>query len=232
MSSPVRVSPPSLSAHCPLAMQGPGTRLWVAIHECRLPALMRPVYMISGGITRFAKAHPDMDFRLMVKQALDYALTDLGGRFSTADIDGSVISYFSDHFTYQLKAGAMVQDYVGLCPKPNVRIEGGGATGGLCFQQAWESIASGRFEVAAAMGFETMSHVETAKANAFIALASDTNFDFPVGGYYNRYYAMMVVRHIHEFGTTEEQLARIAVNNHDNADPNPDLQERLAPTLS
>ena len=146
---------------------------------------MRPVYMISGGITRFAKAHPDMDFRLMVKQALDYALKDLGGKLRTADIDGSVISYFSDHFTYQLKAGAMVQDYVGLCPKPHVRIEGGGATGGLCFQQAWESIASGRFEVAAAMGFETMSHVETAKGNEFIALASDTNFDFPVGGYYN-----------------------------------------------
>jgi len=61
------------------------------------------------------------------------------------------------------------------------------------------------------MGFETMSHVETAKGNEFIALASDTNFDFPVGGYYNGYYAMMVVRHMHEFGTTEEQLARIAV---------------------
>ena len=37
---------------------------------------MRPVYMISGGITRFAKAHPDKDFRLMVKEAFDYALAD------------------------------------------------------------------------------------------------------------------------------------------------------------
>ena len=32
---------------------------------------MRPVYMLSGGITKFAKAHPDKDFRLMVKEALD-----------------------------------------------------------------------------------------------------------------------------------------------------------------
>ena len=38
---------------------------------------MRPVYMISGGITKFAKAHPDKDFRLMVKEAFDYALADL-----------------------------------------------------------------------------------------------------------------------------------------------------------
>ena len=39
---------------------------------------MRPVYMLSGGITKFAKAHPDKDFRLMVKEALDAALGDLG----------------------------------------------------------------------------------------------------------------------------------------------------------
>ena len=92
---------------------------------------MRPVYMISGGITKFAKAHTGKDFRLMVKEALDYALHDLDDKLTIDEIDGSVISYFSDHFTFQLKAGAMVQDYVGLCPKPHVRIEGGGATGGL-----------------------------------------------------------------------------------------------------
>src|SRR5207249_6437024 len=97
---------------------------------------MRPVFMISGGITKFAKAHADKDFRFMVKEAMEYALADLGGKLAPKDIDGSVISYFSDHFTFQLKAGAMVQDYTGLCPKPHVRVEGGGATGGLCFQQA------------------------------------------------------------------------------------------------
>ena len=193
--------------------------------------VMRPVYLIAGGITKFAKAHPDQDFRLMVREAFDYALADLDGTLAPADIDGSVISYFSEHFTYQAMAGAMVQDFLGLCPKPHVRIEGGGATGGLCLQQAWESIASGRYEVAAAMGFETMSHVETAKGNELIALASDTNFDFPVGGYYNGYYAMMVVRHMHEFGTTEEQLARIAVKNHNNACHNPYAQEHLALTI-
>src|SRR5882757_7648169 len=155
---------------------------------------MRPVYMLSGGITKFAKAHPDKDFRLMVKEAFDAALGDLGGRLTVRDIDGSVISYFSDHFTGQLKAGAMVQDFVGLCPKPNIRVEGGGATGGLCFQAAVQAVASGRHEVCAAMGFETMSTVETWKGNDFIALASDTHFDYPLGGFYTGYYAMMTAR--------------------------------------
>ena len=191
---------------------------------------MRPVYMISGGITKFAKAHPNKDFRLMVKEAFDYALADAPG-LSRSLIDGSVCSYFSDHFTRQLKAGAMVQDYLGLCPKPSRRIEGGGATGGLCFQSAWEAVASGRMEVCLAMGFETMSRVNTWKGNEFIALASDTNFDYPVGGFYTGYYAMMVRRHMHQFGTTVEQMARVAVKNHRNALHNPYAQSPASLTV-
>jgi acetyl-CoA C-acetyltransferase len=184
---------------------------------------MRPVYMISGGITKFAKAHPEKDFRLMVKEAFDYAMADVPG-LGREMIDGSVCSYFSDHFTRQLKAGAMVQDYLGLCPKPSKRVEGGGATGGLCFQSAWEAVASGRMEVCVAMGFETMSRVNTWKGNEFIAQASDTNFDYPVGGFYTGYYAMMVQRHMFEFGTTVEQMAMVAIKNHANALHNPYAQ--------
>lgn len=191
---------------------------------------MRPVYMVSGGVTKFSKALPDKDFRLMVKEAFDYALADAPGLHRDR-IDGSIASYFSDHFTRQLKAGAMVQDYLGLCPKPSMRVEGGGATGGLCFQAAWEAIASGRMEVCVGFGFETMSRVNTWKGNEFIALASDTNFDFPVGGFYTGYYAMMVQRHMHEFGTTVEQMAQVSIKNHGNALYNPYSQSPMELTI-
>lgn len=191
---------------------------------------MRQVYMIGGGITKFAKAHPEKDFRLMVKEAYDYTLHDVP-RLSKDMIDGAVGSYFSDHFTRQLKAASMVQDYLGLCPKPSKRIEGGGATGGLCFQSAWEAVASGRMNCCLAFGFETMSRVNTWKGNEFIALASDTNFDFPVGGFYSGYYAMMVQRHMYEFGTTVEQMAMVSVKNHANALHNPYAQKAKRLTI-
>ena len=191
---------------------------------------MRPVYMISGGITKFAKANPRQSFRLMGKESFDYAMRDVP-KLRRERIDGSVASYFSDHFTRQLMAGIMVTDFLGLCPKPNKRIEGGGATGGLCFQAAWEAVASGRMDVCVAFGFETMSHVNTWKGNEFIALASDTNFDYPVGGFYSGYYAMMVVRHMHEFGTTVEQLAMVSVKNHKNALHNRWAQKHLDLTV-
>jgi acetyl-CoA C-acetyltransferase len=179
----------------------------------------RKVYAISGGVTKFAKAHPEMDFRLMVKKAFDYAMKDVPN-LEVKDIDSSRIAYFSDHFTRQLKAASMVQDFIGLNPKDSRRIEWGGATGGQCIQAGWEAIASGRSDICVVAGFETMSRVETWKGNEFIALASDTNFDYPVGGFYTGYYALMVQRHIYEYLRKskfahikdEKEAQRLAIN--------------------
>jgi acetyl-CoA C-acetyltransferase len=189
---------------------------------------MRKVYVVSGGVSKFAKARPDKTFQAIVKEAYDYAIADLGLTFPqfTELVDGSVASYFSDHFQRQLMSGIMAQDYLGLVPKPSHRVEGGGATGGLCFQEAWKNIASGHMDICVAYGFETMSHVNTWKGNEFIALASDVSFDYPVGGFYSGYYAMMVTRHMKEFGTTVEQLAHVSVKNHINAYYNPYAQKR------
>ena len=194
---------------------------------------MRPVYAISGGVSKFAKARPDKNYQAIIKEAYDYAIEDLGISHPvfTENVDGSVASYFSDHFSRQLMAAIMAQDYLGLCPKPSHRVEGGGATGGLCFQEAWKSIASGHMDLVIAYGFETMSHVETWKGNEFIALASDVSFDYPVGGFYSGYYAMMVTRHMKEFGTTVEQMAHVSVKNHLNAFHNPYAQKRNRYTI-
>jgi acetyl-CoA C-acetyltransferase len=194
---------------------------------------MRTVYAISGGVSKFAKSRPDKTFQAIVKEAYDYAIQDIGLDFKTFTrlVDGSVASYFSDHFTRQLMAGIMVQDYLGLTPKPGHRVEGGGATGGICFQEAWKSVASGHMDLCVAYGFETMSHVETWKGNEFIALASDVSFDYPVGGFYSGYYAMMVTRHMKEFGTTVEQMAAVSVKNHLNAYHNPYAQKRNRYTI-
>jgi acetyl-CoA C-acetyltransferase len=185
-------------------------------------------------VSKFAKARPDKTFPAIIKEAYDYAIQDIGLDFETFThiVDGSVASYFSDHFARQLMAAIMAQDYLGLCPKPSHRVEGGGATGGICFQEAWKSVASGHMDVCLAYGFETMSHVETWKGNEFIALASDVSFDYPVGGFYSGYYAMMVTRHMKEFGTTPEQLAHVSVKNHLNAYHNPYAQKRRKLTVA
>ncbi|MHA1989354.1 MAG: thiolase C-terminal domain-containing protein [Candidatus Hodarchaeales archaeon] len=195
--------------------------------------MVRKVYMVSGGVSKFVKARKDKTFQAIVKEAYDYALSDLKKtRKEVHDmIDGSVASYFSDHFTRQLMAGIMAQDYLGLIPRPSHRVEGGGATGGLGFQAAWREVASERMDLVVAYGFETMSHVNTWKGNEFIALASDVSFDYPVGGFYSGFYASMVSRHMKEFGTTVEQMAAVSVKNHMNAIYNPYSQQPAKLTI-
>jgi len=187
------------------------------------------VYMIAGGMTKFVKSNFREDFRLNVKKSFDYALKDAG--MSVKDIDGSVSAYFSDHLQGQLIAGAMSNDFIGLAGKPSKRIEGGGATGGLAFQTAYEEIASGNMDTCLAYGFENMSHVGTWRGNDIIALGSDANFDYPLGGFYTAYYALMATRHMYEFGTTEEQMAMVSVKNHRNAINNPFAQAPMNITV-
>ena len=189
--------------------------------------LSRDVYMVAGGVTKFAKAHPDKTFQVMVKEAFDSAIKDmpefeaLKEKLMETHELGGVGSYFSDHFTRQLMAGIMAHEYIGLCPAPGVRVEGGGATGGLCVQEGVRAVASGDLELCVCYGFETMSRLPTWMGNYIISKASDQRRNCDLGGFYTMFYALMADRYMSEFGTTREQLARISVKNHMNALHNP-----------
>jgi len=142
------------------------------------------------------------------------------------DIDAAFYSYFSDHLEQQLSMHWIIHDYIGLCGKPAYRVESGGATPIDAIINAYVFVKAGIFDKVLVCGWEKMSELNTAKVNEFIAMASDTDWDYPVGGYYSGYYAVLQTRHMHLFGETEEDLARLAVKNHNNASYNPYAQWR------
>jgi acetyl-CoA C-acetyltransferase len=192
--------------------------------------LSRDVYMVAGGVTKFARAHPDKTFQIMVKESFDAAIKDipefisLKEKLSETHEFGGIGSYFSDHFTRQLMAGIMAHEYMGMCPSPGVRVEGGGASGGLCVQEGIRAVASGDLELCVCYGFETMSRVPTWSGNYFIAKASDQRRNCDLGGFYSMFYALMADKHMNEFGIKREQLAKISIKNHMNALHNPYAQ--------
>src|SRR3972149_5203615 len=69
-----------------------------------VPFIPPVVSAVPGGFSNFPKPRPDKTFQAVVKEAYDYAVRDLGLEFPgfTAQVDGSVASYFSDHFSRQL----------------------------------------------------------------------------------------------------------------------------------
>ncbi|PIU67119.1 MAG: acetyl-CoA acetyltransferase [Armatimonadetes bacterium CG07_land_8_20_14_0_80_40_9] len=180
----------------------------------------RRVFVLGGGISKFDKDRVDGTMRDWVVEAVLSALEDAG--VDIQDIEHSTTSYFSDHFDKQLKAGAIFQDHIGMCPKPNLRVEGGGATGGLAIRNAYAYIKSGLCDSMIIYGAENMGrHVPSDEAQQFIALASDTDWEVQVAGYYIAYYALMMKAHMEKYGTKEEQFALVSVKNHRNAMYNP-----------
>ena len=80
---------------------------------------MSRVCIVSGGITKFAKANL-LTQEAMCKDALDYALNDLDGRLELRDIQTTICTYFSDHFNGQLLFDSLTQDYLAMCPRPSM----------------------------------------------------------------------------------------------------------------
>ena len=180
---------------------------------------MTRVGIIGGGISRF-DVHRREVAEELVAQAYKQLL-DSTPELETRDIEAVMMSYFSDHLNQQLCMGWIIQDYLGLSTKPGYRVESGGSTPMDAIINAYFLIKSGYYDLILVPGWEKMSEVDTSKTNEFIAAASDTDWDFTVGGYYNGYYAALQVRHMQLYGETEEDLHRIAVKDHNNAVVNP-----------
>ncbi len=187
--------------------------------------MARRVAVVGGGISRFDLPRYELQEE-MCAEAIHEMLMDNPGIDYPRDVDAVIYSYFSDHLEEQLCFHWIIHDYLGLLPKPAYRVESGGATPVDAIINAFMFIKSGIFNNVLVVGFEKMSELDTPKVNEFIAAASDTDFDFPVGGYYSGYYAALEVRHMFLYGETVEDLASIAVKNHNNATFNPYSQWR------
>jgi len=167
--------------------------------------LERKVVLLSGGkVDYFAKANPDLMFYEMAMQATKEAVAGIGlkpkeFRALMKEKGAVIITHFADHFAGQLLGEALARDYIGLNPVESYRVVGGGCTGGLGVQSAIEKVASGRQDIALAVGYEKMSEVDTFQGNEFIAHASCTVTDLPQGGFYPLYYAAMAQAYMDTF---------------------------------
>ncbi len=193
-------------------------------------AAERDVVLVGGGLTKFAAERVDASIRDLVVEAVMLAVADAGVDLRT--VEHGLTSYESDHFNRQMTLGAILHDHIGMTPKPNVRVEGGGATGALALRTAFAYIRSGLCDSIIVYGGETNGRsVTSATAQQFFALSSDTDWEMMVGGTYTAYYAAMIREHMRLYGTTERQFAHVAVKNRRNAQYNPIAQRPMCLTI-
>lgn len=178
------------------------------------------VYINGAYSTKFGELW-SVSPRALAKEAVDGALLDAG--IHHTDVQGLFVgNMLSGMLGGQEHLGSFFAEAVGLST-PAVKIEGACASGGLAVHQAVLAVLSGVYETVVVVGVEKMTdHKPDDVATALMGAGSDS--ERAGGGIFPGMYAMLARVHMNEYGTTEEQLAAVAVKNHFHASLNEKAQ--------
>jgi acetyl-CoA C-acetyltransferase len=161
-------------------------------------------------------------------EAFRDALTDAGiGREA---LDASVVAAVPEYHKQRSVAG-VVQEYLNLNPKPTWLTEVACASGSAAIRTAYMAIQSGLHRVVAVIGCQKMTELSTAEILALMGRVGEVQWESIFGTTFPAYYAMFANRHMHEFGTTREQLLQVAVKNHHYGAMNPNALFRKEITI-
>ncbi len=190
---------------------------------------MRKVAVVGVGMAKFGERW-EAGLRELTAEAGTRAIDDAG--ISGDEIEAVYVGNMSGgRFVGQEHIGALLADAMGLNPVPSTRVEAACSSGGLAFRQAYLAVASGEFDLVVAGGIEKMTDVLTGQATTTLGGAADQEWETFFGATFPSLYALMARRHMHDYGTTEEQLAKVAVKNHYNGARNPYAQYQREITI-
>ncbi|MFN8103551.1 MAG: acetyl-CoA acetyltransferase [Acidimicrobiia bacterium] len=179
-----------------------------------------PAAIVGAALSDCGRVDDKSAFELHF-QGASRALADAG--LTKADVDG-----FMSHGTGAL-APIEVAEYLGLRPRWIDSSGVGGATWEFYVEHALAAIEAGLAEtVLIAYGSTARANLKRSsrRANLSFGNRGPAQFDAPYGHTIMAKYAMAARRHMHEYGTTIEQLAEIAVSTRHNAALNPDAYYR------
>lgn len=183
---------------------------------------MRDVAIIGIGITKFGELW-DTSLRDILVNAGLRALED--AEMDGGEIDAMYVGNMSaGQFIQQEHIGSLIADHAGLVPAPCTRVEAACGSGGLALREAFITVASGIHDIVVAGGVEKMTDILSDQTTGALAAAGDREWEAYVGATFPGLYALMARRHMYKYGTTEEQMAKVAVKNHKNGALNPHAQ--------
>ena len=128
--------------------------------------------------------------------------------------------------------GPVVLDELGLSGRPVVRVEGGGASGGLALREGMTQIMAEMARRVLVVGFEAAAgHLEPGGVQFVYGLSFVAEIDGMAGATAVSLYALSIAEHMARFGTTAEQMASVSVKNHANAIGNPWAHKPMTITI-
>jgi acetyl-CoA C-acetyltransferase/acetyl-CoA acyltransferase len=189
---------------------------------------MRRVAVIGVGTTKFGK-HDRTSAELFATAAADaLADADIAPRRIQALYYGNVVGGETEK---QLHTAPQAASVLGLTAIPTTRFETACASSHAAFRHAVMEVASGAADVVMVGGAERVLNVPTPDSTEYFAYASDAGWEQTLGLTFPGVFALVARAHMHKHGTTEAQMAAVAVKNHRHGALNPKAQFQKEITL-
>jgi len=171
---------------------------------------MKKVVIVGVGQTKFDR-RPDASIKEIAFEAFKEAVEDAG--IMRGEIEASIVCS-ATHYDKQRTPAGVIAEYLGLNPQPTYNVEAVCASSGVGVRNAWALISSGLHDIVAVIGFQKMTELRSDEIQEVMGRSGDVMWESPFGPTMPAYFATYANAHMHTYGTTEEQLAKIAVKNH------------------
>ena len=170
---------------------------------------MRDVAIAGAGIIDFGELF-EQSIDEMAEKAFMDAVDDVDHGIEPGEIDAAFFGTLD--IANDASSGLGASHSTGLFGIPSSRVENACATGSTAFRQATTAIQAGQADVALVLGAEKMRD----SAEGLIAGAALDQVWRGRGVTMPAFFGMRATRHMHQFGTTREQIAKVSVKNHEN----------------
>ena len=188
------------------------------------------VSIISAGLSKFGK-HEGLYARELFSYAAKEAFDRCPKLNPKRDIKAMFIGHMGESYEHQGHTGSSAADWTGLLGIPATRTEAACASSGVALRSGIYAVLSGLADTVIVGGMEKMTHRSTAEVTEYLAMASDYPFEQFHGITFPGLFALMATAHMSTYGTTQEQMAKVAVKNHHHASLNPKAHLQKEVTL-
>ena len=178
------------------------------------------VSIISAGLSKFGK-HEGLYARELFSYAAKEAFDRCPKLNPKKDVKAMFIGHMGESYEHQGHMGSAAADWSGLLGIPATRTEAACASSGAALRSGIYAVLSGLADVVIVGGVEKMTHRSTSEVTEYLAMASDYPFEQFHGITFPGLFALMATAHMDTYGTTQEQMAKVAVKNHHHATLNP-----------